>query len=82
VHLDLNTCVLAVAAELLSMLRVDGVVRYPEICEEIEKRYGAQGKVQLPLALSLLYLLGLAEYEDGADAISLMQLPEGRKPCG
>jgi hypothetical protein len=72
-HLDLNTCVFSTAVRVLSLLRGETAVKYDSLCTTLQEELGAIANVQFPLALSLLYLMGLAEYDEQADAVMRIQ---------
>lgn len=68
-HLDLNTCVLSVATRVADRLRSDGAVKYDLLLDSIQDEFGASAKFQMPLAVSVLYLLGTVEYDDKTDVL-------------
>ncbi|KKM72178.1 hypothetical protein LCGC14_1423120 [marine sediment metagenome] len=68
-HLDLNTCVLNVATKVADRLRREGPAKYALLLDAIQDELGSSAKIQFPLSVSLLYLLGVVEYDEKADVL-------------
>ena len=68
-HMDVNTCVLSVAASILSELQRTTAIPLDELDETIQTRISSIARLNFIPALNLLFLLGGIEYDDEADAI-------------
>ena len=68
-HLDLNTCVLNVSAMILRQLGDHGPTGYNFLVMNLQDELGKEVRFQVGPALSLLYLMGLVEYDDGSDTL-------------
>jgi hypothetical protein len=73
-YLDLNTCVIGVAAEVLWVLRRNQVMPYAELLAAVQSRTSEAVRFNFPLSLDFLYLVGQIDYDDDADAIVLADL--------
>lgn len=67
-HADPNKSVLAVSARILKILRKKRAESFIVLSEKLE-RENSGAKLLLPLALNLLFLLGLVEYRPKTDSI-------------
>lgn len=77
-YLDLNTCVLRVAAIMLSELRLSRAMPLNELDAIIRSRVGDSARFNFLPALSFLFLVGKLDYDDDADAVLLGK--EQKKP--
>ena len=68
-YMKLDTCVLRVSAVLLAGIREFLAIPITEIEASVEAQLGEDGLANVHQALSLLFLLGLIEYDEGSDAI-------------
>jgi hypothetical protein len=66
-HLDLDTCVLNVATRVARRLREHGPTKHGLLIDLIQDELGPAAKFQFPLAVSLLYLLGMLDYNEDGD---------------
>ena len=71
-HMDLNTCVLSVAASILVELQRTKAIPLDELDEAIQARIDATAQLNFIPALNMLYLLGSIDYDTEADAIVLL----------
>jgi hypothetical protein len=76
-YLDLNTCVVVIAAEVLAALRSNRVMRYDELLGLVQTKLSEAVRFNFPLSLDFLYLLGLIEYDDNTDSIGVVEASEG-----
>ena len=70
-YLDLNTCVVAIATEVLVALRLNQYMPYDELLGFVQSKISDNARFNFPLSLDLLFLLGLVEYHDETDSIGL-----------
>jgi hypothetical protein len=77
-YLDLNTCVLRVAAIVLSELRLSRAMPLDELDAIVRSRAGESARFNFLPALSFLFLTGKLDYDDDADAVLLSK--EQEKP--
>ena len=77
-HLDLDTCILNVAAHALSILKGAGAMQYDGLLKMLQATLSKRIRFEFVLALDLLYLAGRIEYDEDTDAVVLVPTPEGR----
>lgn len=70
-YLDLDTCVLNVAAQIVSSLRRNGVMKYDELLTRLQNIISDAVRFEFVLALDLLFLLGKINYDSDSDSIAL-----------
>jgi hypothetical protein len=68
-YLDLNTCVLRVAAEILLELQDSKVIPLDELNAVICSQVGDAARFNFIPSLSFLFLLGKLDYDSEADVI-------------
>jgi hypothetical protein len=68
-YLDLDTCVLRVAAVVLEEICGSSAMPIGEVTSRVCSRLGDTARLNLMPALGLLYLLGVLDYHDEADAV-------------
>jgi len=68
-YLDLESCVINVAAHILSRLSDVGVSTYDELLKSVETSLTPRAKSEFILALDLLYLLGRVSYQEETDTL-------------
>jgi hypothetical protein len=68
-HMDVNTCVLSVAASILLELQRTTAIPLNELDETIQSRINSMARLNFIPALNLLFLLGGIDYDEEADAI-------------
>ena len=74
--LDLDACVVNVAAHVLTRLSVVSVMTYDELLASVETDLTPRARNDFVLALDLLYLLGRIGYHDETDTIQATTLKE------
>jgi hypothetical protein len=74
-YLDLDACVLNVAAHILSRMSAVSVVTYDEMLKSVETTLTPRARNEFVLALDLLYLLGKISYQEETDTLCAV-LPE------
>ena len=67
-YLDLDSCVINVAAAALKELSV-GPLRYDELLRRIESSLSDRARFVFSYALGLCYLMRLVDYDDAADVL-------------
>ena len=70
-YLDLDTCVLNVAAHTINLLLLNGPMKFEELRERLEFKLGEGAKYEFTEAVGLLYLLDRLEYSEESDAFHL-----------
>lgn len=70
-YLDLNTCVIRVAAEMLALLKGAEAIKYAELLGRLQIELSDTVQFEFVAALDLLYLLGKVEYHADSDSIVL-----------
>lgn len=70
-YLDPDVSVLRVSAEILSILQESGSLLHDELRERSIRGLPEKARHGFPSALDLLFLVGLVDYADSADAIVL-----------
>lgn len=75
-YLDLNTCVVGIAAEVLVSLRKNQFMRYDELLKLIQTKMSDAVRFNFPLSLDLLFLLGLIEYYEETDSLGVVGASE------
>ena len=68
-HTDLNMCILNVGSLILEQLAKYGPTKYDDMVMNLKEELGDNARFQVGPSLSLLYLLGLIEYDQNADTI-------------
>ncbi|MBV9868747.1 MAG: hypothetical protein JO316_25600 [Abitibacteriaceae bacterium] len=68
-YLDLDTCVINVAAAIIAELQRTPAIPLDELNEVIAVQISEDAKINFFPALSLLYITGKLDYDDNADAI-------------
>lgn len=68
-YLDLNSCVLRVAAEILSILRDEGAVPLDELDGRVRRAVGNDARFTFLPGMSLLFLLGRMDYDGQTDTV-------------
>ena len=68
-YLDLNTCVLHIAAIVLSELQLSRAIPLDELDAIVRSRAGDAARFNFLPALSFLFLVGKLDYDDNADAV-------------
>lgn len=77
-HLDLDHCVLRVAAQVLTHLAEPGMLELTELQERVLADLGHDAKYSMLPALNVLYLMGRIDYDDGTDVV-LLQNVDGER---
>jgi hypothetical protein len=72
-YLDLNVCVVGIAAEVLVALRSNQNMHYCELMGFVQSRMSDAARFNFSLALDLLFLFGLIDYHDDTDSIRLVE---------
>ncbi|MHB1195146.1 MAG: hypothetical protein ACYC6F_19150 [Longimicrobiales bacterium] len=70
-YLDLDVSVLRVSAEILSLLGKSGTLPHDELRERAIGDLPDKARHSFSSALDLLFLVGLIDYADSADAVVL-----------
>ena len=73
-YLDLDTCVLRVAAIVLSELQLSRVVPLDELDIIVRSRAGEAARFNFLPALSFLFLVGRLDYDDNSDTILFLDV--------
>ena len=73
-YLDLDACVINVAAHVLARLSVVSVMTYDELLKSVEISLTPRARNEFVLALDLLYLLGRISYHEETDTLCAMIL--------
>ena len=68
-YLDPDTSIIAVSTEVLEALRKQPALKYDELQGVVQSSLPDGARFNFPLALDLLYLLGLVDYFDDSDSI-------------
>jgi hypothetical protein len=68
-HTDLNTCILNVGSLILDQLSRYGPTKYDDMVINLKEELGDNARFQVGTSLSLLYLLGLIDYDQNSDTI-------------
>jgi hypothetical protein len=68
-YLDLDACVLNVAAHILSRMSEVSVLTYDEMLKSVETNLTARARNEFVLALDLLFLLGRISYQEETDTL-------------
>jgi len=68
-YLDLETCVVRVAALVIEELRASSILPLTELTARICSRLGDASRPNILPALGLLFLLGKLDYHDEGDAV-------------
>lgn len=71
-YLDIGCSPLAVAAVILSELKLESILRYDDLLHAVIDKKGIKAKVNFLPALHLLYLLGKVEYRQNLDSIEFL----------
>jgi len=79
-HTDLNTCILNVGSLILDQLVRYGPTKYDDVVINLKEELGDNARFQVGTSLSLLYLLGLIEYDQNSDTIFRENSLIGEKP--
>jgi hypothetical protein len=74
-YLDLDACVLNVAAHILSRMSEVSVLTYDEMLNSVETNLTPRARNEFVLALDLLFLLGRISYQEETDTLCAV-LPE------
>lgn len=72
-HLNLNVCVLRIAAYLLERLRIQRIERFPVLLESVKATLGADAEVQFMPAVNLLFVLGRLAYHPHTDTFEYVE---------
>lgn len=75
--MNLSQCSLRVAAVILGELRSLYALPLPDVEPLIRSHVGDEARAHVPVALNVLFLLGLANYQDSSD--SLVYVPPRRR---
>lgn len=70
-YLDLNTCVLNVAAHTIRLLLTNGAMKFDELRDRLEYDLGEGTRYEFLQAIDFLFLLDKLDYSDEADAFHL-----------
>ena len=76
-YMSLPQCALRVAAVLLGELRSLFALPLPDVEPLIRNHMGDEARANIPVALNVLFLLGLVDYQDTSD--SLVYVPLGSR---
>lgn len=76
-YLDLDACVINVAAHMLTRLSAVNVLTYDELLKSVETTLTPRARNEFILALDLLYLLGRISYQEVTDTLCAT-LPDAR----
>lgn len=68
-YLDLDACVINVAAHVLSKFSEVSVLTYDELLKSVEANLTPRARNEFILALDLLYLLGRVSYHEETDTL-------------
>ena len=68
-YLDLDACVVNIAAHVLSRLSSTNVMTYDELLKSVVTSLTPRAKNDFVLALDLLYLLGRVSYHEESDTV-------------
>lgn len=68
-HLDLDACLVNIAAHVLAKLSVTSVMTYEELLKSVETNLTPRARNDFVLALDLLFVLGQVSYHDETDTI-------------
>ena len=71
-YLDLDACVINVAAHVLARLSAVSVLTYDELLKSVETTLTPRARNEFVLALDLLYLLGRISYHEETDTLCAM----------
>jgi hypothetical protein len=74
-YLNLNTCVLRIAAQILLELRDARIIPLDELDATIRSQIGDTARFNFIPALSFLFLLGKLDYDDKADVVVSQHYP-------
>lgn len=72
-YLDLNLSLLNLGGVILTIIRVDGAVKYDELLEKLILIRGKSAKEVFIPTLSFLYILGKIEYQKDIDTIEFVK---------
>lgn len=76
-YLDLDACVINVAAHVLARLSAVNVLTYDELLKSVETTLTPRARNEFIIALDLLYLLGRISYQEDTDTLC-GTLPDSR----
>lgn len=68
-YLDLDACVVNIAAHVLSELSSTNVMTYDELLKSVETTLTPRARNEFVFALDLLYLLGRVSYHEETDTL-------------
>jgi hypothetical protein len=68
-YMDLDKCVLNVAACIISLLKIDPEISLSDLDETIQTRLGEDARFNFFPAINFLYLLGKLDYSETSDKI-------------
>jgi len=68
-YLDLNTCIVRIAAIVLSELQLSHMIPLSELATIVRSRAGDGARFNFLPALSFLFLVGKLDYDDNSDTI-------------
>ena len=82
-YLDLDSCVLNIAAHVLRKLSSSVVLTYDEVLRSVETTLTPRARTDFPLAIDFLFLLGRVNYDEGTDTLRASSLPQDEEiPVG
>jgi hypothetical protein len=71
-YMDLENCVLSVAATIISVLKESLAMSISELDETIQVRIGKDARFNFFHSINFLYVTGKIDYDDGSDKIVLV----------
>ena len=71
-YMDLENCVLSVAATIISVLKESLAMSISELDETIQVRIGKDARFNFFQSMNLLYVTGKIDYDDDSDKIVLV----------
>ena len=79
-HMNLDLCVLNIAAGIIETLQASHVMRYDEVLARLQASLSDLVRFDFIPAVDLLYSLGIIDYSAETDSILLIRA--GRGPVG
>jgi hypothetical protein len=70
-YMDPNISVISLSAEIIKMLKRDGIVKYGDLVDAIIKLKGEKAKINFLPSVNFLFLLNKIEYFKETDKIIL-----------